>query len=124
MEIGPLTSKVLVTVGPDHSLVDTAKKMVDANVGSAVVTQEDGSPGIITERDLLRAMAAGDDPTTTRVSDYMTSGAIVASPSWDAMDAARRMIEGNFRHLVVVADSGRIEGVLSIRDLFRSFLTE
>ncbi|CAN5627597.1 CBS domain-containing protein [soil metagenome] len=122
MEIGPLVSAELVTVGPDHSLAETARRMIERGVGSAVVVTEDGRPGIITERDLLRSLAAGNDPESTRVERYMTENAITASPSWDVTEAASRMVDGGFRHLLVLNDNGSISGVLSIRDLVASLL--
>jgi CBS domain-containing protein len=94
------------------------------NVGSAVVETEDGHPGIITERDLLKAMADAVDPEVATVEEYMTANAITASPSWSAVEAASRMIEGGFRHLVVLDDDGRVSGILSIRDLVSSLLEE
>ena len=94
------------------------------NIGSAVVETEDGHPGIITERDLLRAMADGVDPDTATVEEYMTANAITASPSWSAIEAASRMLDGGFRHLVVLGENGRVTGILSIRDLVSSLLQE
>jgi CBS domain-containing protein len=114
----------VVTVGPRHSVAEAARRMRAGNVGSAVVETEDGHPGIITERDLLRAMAEGVDPDAATVEEYMTATAITASPSWSAIDAASRMMEGGFRHLVVLGDNGRVTGILSIRDLVSSLLKE
>jgi CBS domain-containing protein len=117
MEIGPLVTHSVLSVGPDTSLIETARLMTEHRVGAAVVSTEDGRPGIITERDLLRAMAEGADPKVTVVERYMTSTAITASPSWDVDAAARRMLDGGFRHLIVVGAHGEVEGILSIRDL-------
>lgn len=122
MRVGDMVSRDVLAVGPAHSLKQVAEMMRDRNIGSAVVLTEDGRPGIITERDLLRAIADGADPVATTVDTYMTATAVTASPSWDGEDAARCMLERGFRHLVVVGDDGRVEGVLSIRDLFASML--
>lgn len=122
MEIGPLVSRTVLTVGPEHTLAETARRMTEQKVGSAVVITDDGSPGIITERDLLRSMATGDDPTRCYVGDYMTRAAITASSSWDVYEAAKRMIDGGFRHLIVCDDGGRVSGILSIRDLVGALL--
>ena len=124
MEIGALVNRSVLSMGPDKTLRDAARAMVERRVGSTVVVTEDGSPAIITERDLMRAMATGADPDTTRVGDYMTPGALTASESWDVIEAAERMRAGGFRHLVVLSDSGTIAGVLSIRDLMTSLLEE
>jgi CBS domain-containing protein len=109
-------------VGPRHSLAQAARMMFERRSGSAVVENDMEGPGIITERDLLRAVADGVDLTSTPVEDYMTANAITASTSWDAEKAARLMLERGFRHLVVIDDRGRIEGILSIRDLVKALL--
>jgi CBS domain-containing protein len=96
--------------------------MFERRSGSAVVENDLEGPGIITERDLLRAVAEGADLASTPVENYMTANAITASTSWDAEKAARLMLERGFRHLVVIDDRGRIEGILSIRDLIRALL--
>ena len=124
MDIGPLINEAVVSVGPRHSVAEAARRMHAGNVGSAVVETEDGHPGIITERDLLRAMADGADPESATVEEYMTANAITASPSWSAFEAASRMMDGGFRHLVVLGDNGRVTGILSIRDLVVSLLDD
>lgn len=123
-EIGPLARRIDVSVGPDHSLAEAARRMNASKVGSAIVFKQDGQPGIITERDLLRAIAAGADLENTAVADYMTPDVISASGKWDVEQAARRMLGGGFRHLVVLDDKGEPAGMLSIRDLVASLLEE
>jgi CBS domain-containing protein len=122
MQVGALATTSVLTVRPDDSLRDVARRMTERNVGAAAVVTDDGSPGIITERDLMRAMAAGDDPESARVKDFMTANAITASASWSVGEAARTMIHGRFRHLLVLGPSGEIAGILSIRDLVESLL--
>jgi CBS domain-containing protein len=120
MKVGEVIQQRLVTVSPTDTLADTAKRLTDRNVGCAVVPTDEG-PGIITERDLLRAIASGVDPNVAIVNDHMTSRAVVATPEWDIEAAARSMLEGGFRHLVVVDRNGEL-GVLSIRDLMAGML--
>jgi CBS domain-containing protein len=122
MEIGPLASKSVLSLGPNVTVRETAKRMIERGVGSAVVMTEDGRPGIITERDLMRAVADGADTHTTVVEQYMTPDAITASPPWDITDAGARMLAGGFRHLLVLGEDGTVTGVLSIRDLARALL--
>lgn len=124
MDIGRLATTTVVTVGPGHTLAEAARRMVDHNVGSAVVTTDDGVPGIITERDLLKAIANGADIQTATVAEYMTATPITASSSWDVMTAARRMSEGGFRHLIVLDDLGEVVGMLSLRDLVDDLIGE
>lgn len=124
MEIGSLIQRDVLTVGPASSIGEAARRMVARNVGSAIVLLDDGLPGIITERDLLRAMADAADPDNTPVESYMTANAITASLSWDVRQAAAKMSEGGFRRLIVHDDQGGIAGILSIRDLMEAMLEE
>jgi CBS domain-containing protein len=121
MEIGPLVSRRFLSVGVNATLADAARLMREHAVGSAVVMEEQG-PGIITERDVLRAVADGADLATVRVPEYMTARAITATSHWDIVEAARQMTEGRFRHLIVLGADGSVEGVLSIRDLVGALL--
>jgi CBS domain-containing protein len=123
MEIGPLVKQAVVTVGSDHSLAEAARRMNTRKVGSAVVITEGGQPGIITERDVLRAVAEGADLSSVTVEQYMTPNAIAATGAWEVDKAARRMIEGGFRHLIVLNDAGETVGILSIRDLVEALLS-
>ncbi|CAN5692016.1 CBS domain-containing protein [soil metagenome] len=124
MEIGSLVQRDILTVGPGLSIGEAARRMTARNVGSAIVMMDDGHPGIITERDLLRAMAEKADPDDTPVESYMTANAITASPSWGVLQAAEKMSEGGFRRLLVYDDQGGIDGILSIRDLMDAMLEE
>jgi len=93
-------------------------------VGSAIVLTDD-RPGILSERDVLRAVADGVDPSVATVGDYMTWNAIVATSAWDTLEAARTMLEHGFRHLVVIDHDGAEThevGILSIRDLMAGLL--
>jgi len=109
-----------VSVGPAHTLAQAAKLMNGKRVGSAIVLTDE-SPGILSERDVLRAVADGADPNAATVGDYMTWNAIVATSEWDTMEAARTMLEHGFRHLVVLDGSSEV-GILSIRDLMAGIL--
>jgi CBS domain-containing protein len=120
MEIRDLVVRDLVTVGPAHTLAQAAKLMNAKHVGSAIVLTEE-SPGILSERDVLRAVADGADPGVVTVGDYMTWNAIVATSEWDTMEAARTMLQHGFRHLVVIDGASEV-GILSIRDLMAGLL--
>ncbi len=122
MEIRDLVVRDLVTVGPAHTLAQAAKLMSAKRVGSDIVLTEE-SPGILSERDVLRAVAEGADPNQATVGDYMTWNAIVATSEWDVMEAARTMQAHGFRHLLVIdgASASQI-GILSIRDLMAGIL--
>lgn len=120
MEIRDLVVRDLVTVGPAHTLAQAAKLMNGKRVGSAIVLTDE-SPGILSERDVLRAVAEGADPNSATVGDYMTWNAIVANSQWDTMEAARTMLQHGFRHLLVIDGSSEV-GILSIRDLMAGLL--
>jgi CBS domain-containing protein len=117
-------SDVIVTVNPGHSLRDAAKAMAAREVGAAVVLDpEQPGPGILTERDILQSVAAGQSPESEKVGDHLTARVTFASPEWSLERAAEAMVRGGFRHLVVV-DGGELIGVLSIRDIVRCWVTE
>jgi len=112
-------SSVVLTVGPGHTLREATRLMAERNVGCAVVVDPDSpGPGIITERDILNAAAAGEDFERELVSDHLTGDAILAAPDWSLEQAAEAMIGAGFRHLLIV-DGGELRGVLSMRDIVR-----
>jgi CBS domain-containing protein len=112
-------STTVLSVGPNHTLREAAALMARRRVGAAVVLDPDGQgPGIITERDLMDAVGAGQDPAEERVSDHLTSDIVFATPDWSLEEAAVAMVKGGFRHLVVT-DGGEIAGILSVRDVVR-----
>jgi CBS domain-containing protein len=112
-------SSVVLTVGPSHSLHACARLMTERNVGAAVVVDPDGAgPGIITERDILQSVAAGEDPSVEPVGNHLTGELICAAPDWSLEQAAEAMLGGGFRHLLVV-NGPELEGILSMRDIVR-----
>ena len=124
MQVRNGMSAVVVTVGPGHSLRAAAKVMSGRRVGAAVVIDpEQPGPGIITERDILDSVAAGQDPETERVADHLAAELTFAEPEWSLERAAEAMVKGGFRHLVVV-DGGEMAGVLSMRDIVRCWVQE
>ena len=112
-------SKVVLSVGPAHTLREAAKLMSAKRVGAAVVVDASQSGiGILTERDILDSIGAGQDPDTEMVADHRTSDIVFASPDWTLEQAASAMTKGNFRHLIVVEGQG-VTGLLSMRDIVR-----
>ena len=119
MQVSEGMSTVVLTIGPDHTLRDAAKQMAARKVGAAIVMDpEQPGPGIVTERDMLEAIAAGQSPDTERVTDHLSSNLTFAAPDWSLERAAEAMVRGGFRHLVVM-DGGDTVGVLSMRDIVR-----
>jgi CBS domain-containing protein len=119
MQVREGMSSLILTVGPGHTLREAARQMAERGVGAAVVLDPDQpGPGIITERDLLGAIGAGQNIDTEIVSDHLSMNLTFASPEWPLERAAEAMVRGNFRHLVVV-DGGETVGILSMRDIVR-----
>ncbi len=111
-----MNTRVAATT-PDTPLAVAAAGMVEANVGSAVVMQGPFLAGILTERDVLRAAASGEDLSASRVSAWMTPDPQSAEPGTSVDDAAQIMLLNGFRHLPVV-EGRTVCGVVSLRDLF------
>ena len=119
MQVREGMSETVLTIGPRHTLRDAAAAMFRRNVGAAVVIDPEApGPGVITERDILKAIGSGDDPDRELVSDHLTSDLTFASPYWSLERAAAAMVRGGFRHLVIV-DGGELAGILSMRDIVR-----
>jgi CBS domain-containing protein len=117
-------SDVVLTIGPGHSLRDAAAAMWGRRVGAAVVHDPEApGPGVITERDILEAVAKGNDPDKEQVSDHLTANLTFARRDWSLEHAAATMIDGGFRHLVVVEGSD-VVGILSMRDIVRVWCGE
>jgi CBS domain-containing protein len=113
-----MTSAVL-TVGPTHTIRQVAEAMRSRHVGAAVVNDPDSEgPGILTERDILEAVAGGQDLDKELAADHLTPDAVIGMPDWDLDKAAATMVAGGFRHLVI-CDGSEIVGVLSVRDIVR-----
>ena len=112
-----MNTKVL-TVDPTASIGEAAEKMIEAGVG-AVVVMEDMARivGIVTERDLMRAVAQRARAAEARVRQWMTESVITIEPETEIKDAAKMMFEKNFRHLPVVNKDGRLLGIASLRRL-------
>ena len=119
MQVRDGMSKVVLTVGPGHTLRAAARLMAERQVGAAVVLDPDGEgPAIITERDVLISIGRGEDPDTELVAAHLTGDVVYASPDWSLEKAAATMVQGRFRHLIVCAGAD-VVGVLSVRDVVR-----
>jgi CBS domain-containing protein len=112
-------TKVVLSVGPAHTLREAARRMSKHRVGAAVVVDpEQAGIGIITERDILDSVGAGQDPDQEMVAGHRTSDVVFAAPEWTLDQAAAAMTAGNFRHLIVV-EGHEVAGLLSMRDIVR-----
>jgi len=119
MQVRDGMSPTVLTVGPSHTIRQVATQMAERNIGAAVVRDPDApGPGIITERDILKSVGAGQDPDTEHVADHLTSELVFATPDWSLEEAAAAMARGGFRHLIVV-EHGDVLGIISVRDIIR-----
>ncbi|UTI67010.1 CBS domain-containing protein [Paraconexibacter antarcticus] len=117
-------STLVLTVGPGHTLREAARLMGERRVGAAVVIDPDGAgPGILTERDVLLSVGRGENPDDEVVADHLTTDIVFAAPDWSLEEAAAAMVEGSFRHLIVL-DGAEIAGMLSVRDVVRVWTRE
>ncbi|HEV3473679.1 MAG TPA: CBS domain-containing protein [Actinomycetota bacterium] len=109
----------LLTIDPTSSLRRAAKVMSDRGVGCAVAIENEKVAGIITERDILHAVAHEQNVDETTVADVMTRDVVSGSPGWDLVKAVKTMTEGGFRHLLVMEMDDPV-GIVSLRDLMDS----
>jgi CBS domain-containing protein len=117
-------TKVVLSIGPAHTLREASRLMSDRRVGAAVVIDPDHvGIGIVTERDILDSVGAGQDPDAELVADHRTSDVVFAAPNWTLEQAAAAMVTGGFRHLIVV-DGHEVAGLLSMRDIVRCWAQE
>jgi CBS domain-containing protein len=119
--LGEMMTREIVAVAPEDTLGESAERMADNGVGSAMVLDHGRLIGILTERDLLRAVAGRVHTSEARVREWMTGDPITASESTQVDDAIRTMLDNGFRHLPVVA-GGRTIGIVSLRELMRHTL--
>ncbi len=105
----------LIEAAPEDTLGEVAERMTAVNVGAVVVKDFGRLIGILTERDLLKAMAARVHTSEARVRQWMTAEPITAAHDMEVEEAARIMLENGFRHLPVIDESGQVTGVVSLR---------
>jgi CBS domain-containing protein len=123
MQVRNLMKQPVVSVGPDQSVREAAQRMQTHVIGSVVVTDGERLAGILTERDVLRAVAENRDLDQAAVGELMTKDLITAGANWDVVVAASVMTTNRIRHLIV-QDRDQLVGVLSLRDVLSVYLPE
>ena len=116
--VGEIMTSDVLTVDPSDTIGETAQMMVERGVSSAVVSDYGNLIGIVTERDLTRAVAGRVHTSEARVREWMTSDPITLSPDASVDEAAKIMLDNGFRHVPIV-EEGRAVGIVSIRDVAR-----
>jgi CBS domain-containing protein len=117
--LSELMTGAVVSVAPEDTLGEAAERMAEDGVGSAVVLDSGRLIGILTERDLLRAVAGRVHTSEARVREWMTVDPMTATEETSVDEAMRTMLEQGFRHLPVI-EGGRTIGVVSLRELMRT----
>jgi signal-transduction protein with cAMP-binding, CBS, and nucleotidyltransferase domain len=123
VQVRNLMKVPVVAIEPGRSVREAAQLMQDNVIGSVVVQESGRAVGIMTERDVLRAVAEGRNVEQTTVADLMTKNLVSGGPNWDVVVAASVMTAHRIRHLVV-QEQDRVLGVLSLRDVLSTFLPE
>jgi len=118
VQVKDIMTREVITVGPHHNVADVASVMDARGVGSVLVLEEDRVLGILTERDILKVIGAGEDPKNVAAHEALTDDLYTIAPDASVDEAARKMTKAKVRHLPVIADD-RVIGILSIRDLVR-----
>jgi CBS domain-containing protein len=116
--LGEFMAREVITIEPEDTIGHAAEKMVQYGVSAIVVADSPYSRllGIVTERDLTRAVAGRVHTSEARVREWMTPEPKTVNESTDPVEAVQIMVEGGFRHLPVV-EGDRAVGIVSIRDL-------
>lgn len=123
-KLGELIDRAAIGVEPHEPLARAAATMFQHRIGSLVVVEDGGTlAGIFTERDLVRACAAGVDTHSSTVGAWMTEDPVTAPADAEAAAALQVMIDEDFRHLPVLGEGGLV-GVISMRDLTRALQSQ
>jgi CBS domain-containing protein len=120
MQLKEIMRVDVIDVEPAATLQEAAQKMKEEKISSVLVTEDGYLIGILTERDMVKAVAEGIDTELVHVRDYMTSAPVAVNPDTTVEEAAKIMFEAGFRHLPVVDGERELKGVVSIRDLARA----
>ena len=118
MKVRQVMTTDVITVEPEATLTEAARRMRGLDVGPLPVADRGRLVGMLTDRDIaVRATAEGRDPRNTRVSDVMTRDVVCCFEDDDVLQAARAMAQYRKRRLVVVDAAGRVVGIVSLGDL-------
>ena len=114
----------VMTCRPTDTVADVARVLADKKIGAVVVTEGDAVRGILSERDIVRAIAAqGDKALAKPASDIMTAKVITCGLQDSNDDVMQIMTGGRFRHVPVV-DDGKLAGIISIGDVVKRRIAE
>jgi len=119
-----LKGRDVATIAPHRSVADAVTLLAARRIGAVIVGGDDGAVlGILSERDIVRALAAGTDALQHPVSRYMTAEVVTCAPDMLIVDVMEEMTAGRFRHMPVI-EGGRLAGIVSIGDVVKHRLDE
>jgi CBS domain-containing protein len=118
--VSTLVAAPVAKVAPDATLLEVADAMKAASVGALLVSEGDGATGIVSERDIVHALAGKRDPATTRARDVSSTSIVWCDATATIAEVAEEMMECYVRH-VLVEDRGRLVGIVSARDLLGAY---
>lgn len=116
MLLKEIMQKRVITISPDATIRDAAKKMKDYRIGYLLITNGESIKGCITDRDLVLWLATGKEPDSTRIESIMQANIVTATPDTDVYDASKIMARKKIRRLPIVENS-RLIGLVSVSDL-------
>lgn len=117
MQVNELIAGDVVSTNPEATIADAAKLMMSRETGSLAVMDDGELVGIVTERDVMEVVAEDGDPFSTTVSEVMTPNPDSLEPDAEVAYAADWVLAAGYRHLPIMDDSGRLIGMLSIKDI-------
>ena len=117
MKVSDIMTAACLSDSPDDTVAEASAKMRQNQTGSILVMDSGKLSGILTERDVLRVVAEGQDPKAVTVREIMTSDPVTIPTHTSLKDAAQTMFDKWFRHLPVVTNEGDVVGIISLRDL-------
>ena len=120
MQLKEIMRSDVVDVEPAATLQEAAQAMKEGKISSVLVTEDGYLIGILTERDMVKAVAEGIDTEVTHVRDYMTPTPVAVNPDTTVEEGVQIMMQRGFRHLPIVDGERELKGVVSIRDLARA----
>jgi CBS domain-containing protein len=122
--ISTLSHGPLVTVAPEATLREAAHQLYADTIGALAVVSGHGIVGVLSERDLVDALAKGADPDSATVADHLSAPVITARPADPLLDVALQMLDGGIRHIPLVDEYGGVQGMVSLRDLIRPLVLQ
>lgn len=125
MSLDRICSKTVVTISPDATVLEAAKLMHSKHIGCLVVTDNSRPTGILTDRDIVLKLVAGEKkPEETAVKNIMTTNPTMVNVNYDVLDAVRLMRDRGVRRLPVIDEHRHLLGIITLDDVLTAFGAE